>query len=217
MKTNILKNLMRLRIVFAFTLLGVASSFAQGLSAGSASTGSSGVIANPMGQAPVAGNFMNMRLPLFLGGSFGLGSGAGVGDGNGVGICQIKPMIGAWMPGLAFVRLGYGFSSYEEKDDDGNKNEVESSDFSVDLGVHLLSEFFVKGSYSRVNALSEKGDVAWNEWSVGFGTFWVVFSRTFLTLDIGYHWVLEHYDPLIDRDVSGGRWQMNLGFSVFVY
>ena len=64
MKTNILKNLMRLKIVLAFTLLGVASSFAQGLSAGSASTGSSGVIANPMGQTPVAGNFMNMRLPL---------------------------------------------------------------------------------------------------------------------------------------------------------
>ena len=52
---------------------------------------------------------------------------------------------------------------------------------------------------------------------LGFGTFWIVFSRTFLTLDIGYHWVREHYDPFIEKDVSGGRWQMNLGFSVFVY
>ena len=158
-----------------------------------------------------------MQWPLFLGGSLGIGSGAGVGDGHGVGVCQIKPMIGAWMPGLAFVRLGYGFSSYEEKDSDDNKNEVKTSDFSVDIGAHLLSEFYLTGSYSRVNALSENGDIAWNEWSAGFGTFWVVFSRTFLTLDIGYHWVLKHYDPFLDKDVSGGRWQMNLGFSVFVY
>jgi hypothetical protein len=158
-----------------------------------------------------------MRTPFFLGGSIGIGSGAGVGDGHDIGICQIRPMLGAWMPGLAFVRLGYGFSSYEEKDIDNNKNEVESSDFSVDLGVHLFSEFYVMGSYSRVGALSENGDVAWNEWSVGFGTFWIVFSRTFLTLDLGYHWVREHYDPFIDKNVSGGRFQMNLGFAVFVY
>ncbi|MBR2095598.1 MAG: hypothetical protein IJ908_08320 [Fibrobacter sp.] len=217
MKTNILKKLMRLKIVLAFTLLGVASSFAQGLSAGSASTGSSGVIANPMGQAPVAGNFMNMRLPLFLGGSFGLGSGAGVGNGNNIGVCEIKPMLGAWMPGLAFVRLGYGFSSYDEKNDDGKTSEVENSNFSVDLGVHIMSEFYVMGSYSRVNALSENGDVSWNEWSLGFGTFWVVFSRTFLMVDVGYHWVRKHYDPFIDTNVSGGRMQINLGFAVFVY
>ena len=200
----------RIVLSLAFVLAGATSSLAQGFS------GSSPAVSSPFGGASV-GAGTSMRWPLFLGGTFGLGSGAGVGDGNGVGICQIKPMIGAWMPGLAFVRLGYGFSSYEEKDDEGRKSEVESSDLSIDLGVHLLSEFFVKGSYSRVNALSEKGDVAWNEWSAGFGTFWIVFSRTFLTLDIGYHWVLEHYDPLKDRDVSGGRWQMNLGFSVFVY
>lgn len=174
---------------------------------------------NPLGaSAPApAGAGTNMRWPLILGGSFGIGSGTGVGDGHGVGLCQIKPMIGAWMPGLAFIRLGYGFSGYQEKDDDGKKNEVETSDFNVDLGVHLFSEFYVMGSYSRSSALSENGDIAWNEWSAGFGTFWIVFSRTFLTLDIGYHWVLEHYDPIVDKDVSGGRWQMNLGFSVFVY
>ena len=185
---------------------------------GAASAGNTGVVANPLGQAPVgAGNFMNMRLPLFLGGSFGLGSGAGVGSGNNVGVCEIKPMLGAWMPGLAFVRLGYGFSSYDEKNDDDKTSEIENSNFSVDLGVHILSEFYVMGSYSRVNALSENGDVSWNEWSVGFGTFWVVFSRTFLTFDVGYHWVREHYDPFLDKNVTGGRMQVNLGFAVFVY
>lgn len=218
MKNNFWKNLKCLKVVLAFALLSVASSFAQGLPMGAASAGNTGVVANPLGQAPVgAGNFMNMRLPLFLGGSFGLGSGAGVGSGNNVGVCEIKPMLGAWMPGLAFVRLGYGFSSYDEKNDDDKTSEIENSNFSVDLGVHILSEFYVMGSYSRVNALSENGDVSWNEWSVGFGTFWVVFSRTFLTFDVGYHWVREHYDPFLDKNVTGGRMQVNLGFAVFVY
>ncbi|WP_290761835.1 hypothetical protein [Fibrobacter sp. UBA4297] len=209
---------MKMTMRFAKSIILAVSLVFSGASTSFAQLNSGGATAfNPLSSTVPAGAGTSMRWPLILGGSFGLGAGAGVGDGHGVGICQIKPMIGAWMPGLAFVRLGYGFSSYEEKDDDGYKSEVESSDFSVDLGVHLLSEFFVKGSYSRVSALSEKGDVAWNEWSAGFGTFWIVFSRTFLTLDIGYHWVLEHYDPFIDKDVSGGRWQMNLGFSVFVY
>lgn len=218
MKNNFWNNLKRLKIVLAVALLGFASSFAQGLPMGATSTGNTGVVTNPLGQAAVgAGNVMNMRLPLFLGGSLGLGSGAGVGSGNNIGVCEIKPMLGAWMPGLAFVRLGYGFSSYDEKNDDDKINEVEHSNFSVDLGVHLMSEFYVMGSYSRVNALSENGDVSWNEWSMGFGTFWVVFSRTFLTLDVGYHWVREHYDPFLDTKVSGGRMQINLGFAVFVY
>lgn len=210
-----MKNLSTLFKLFmsiaVLALVGVTSSFAQGLPMGGSSA------TNPLGASAPAGAGTNMRWPLILGGSFGIGSGTGVGDGHGVGLCQIKPMIGAWMPGLAFIRLGYGFSGYQEKDDDGKKNEVETSDFNVDLGVHLFSEFYVMGSYSRSSALSENGDIAWNEWSAGFGTFWIVFSRTFLTLDIGYHWVLEHYDPIVDKDVSGGRWQLNLGFSVFVY
>ena len=199
-------------LVVALVFVGGTASFAQGLS-----NGSSSAVSNPLASAAPAGNGMGMRMPLFLGGSFGLGSGAGVGDGHDVGICQIRPMIGAWLPGVAFVRLGYGFSSYEERDNEDRKNDVETSNFSVDLGAHLLSEFYVMGSYSRVSALSENGDIAWNEWSVGFGTFWIVFSRTFLTLDIGYHWVRKHYDPFIDKSVKGGRFQMNLGFAVFVY
>ena len=97
----------KLIVIIAFALVAVTSSFAQGLSRGStnATTGAF----NPLGQ-PSGGVGMSMRLPLILGGSFGIGSGAGVGDGHDVGICQIKPMIGAWIPGIAFLRLGYGFS-----------------------------------------------------------------------------------------------------------
>ena len=211
--TGFTKNMV---IAFALVLLSVSSSFAQR----SLSTGRDlPTVSNPLGQGQAAGaGAANMQLPLFLGGSFGLGSGAGVGDnGHGVGLCQIKPMLGAWLPGFGFLRLGYGFTSYEEKDDDGKKNEVENSVFSVELGTHILSEFYVMGSYSRANALSENGDVSWNEWSLGIGSFWAVFSRTFLLFEVGHYWVREHYDPFIDKKVSGRRFQMNFGFVVFVY
>ena len=204
-------------IVFAlvFALLGVSSSFAQR----SLSTGRDlPTASNPLGQSVAGTGMMNMQLPLFVGGTFGLGSGAGVGDnGHGVGLCQIKPMLGVWLPGYAFLRLGYGFTSYEEKDDDDKKVEVENSNFSVELGFHILSEFYVVGSYSRATALSENGAVSWNEWSVGVGSFWAVFSRTFLMFEIGHYWVREHYDPFIEKKVSGRRFQMNFGFVVFVY
>lgn len=207
---NKMKFLKSVVVALALTLLSATSSFAQGLPMGTPTGATSS-------QGIAGAGFMNMQLPLFVGGSFGIGSGTGVGDGNDVGFCQIKPSIGAWMPGLAFLRLGYGFSSYEETDENDKTSKIKSSDFSIDVGVHILSEFYVMGSYSRANALSENGDVSWNEWSTGFGTFWAVFTRTLLTLDVGYHWVREHYDPFIDKKVSGGRVQINLGFVVFVY
>lgn len=204
-------------IALVLALVGVSSSYAQR----SRTTGREMPAAsNPLGQTTASNGagMMNMQLPLFLGGSFGLGSGAGVGDnGHGVGLCQIKPMLGVWLPGYAFLRLGYGFTSYEEKDDDDKKIEVENSNFSVELGSHIFSEFYVVGSYSRANALSENGDVSWNEWSLGIGSFWAVFSRTFLMFEIGHYWVREHYDPFVDKKVSGRRFQMNFGFVVFVY
>ena len=222
MKKNKIKflNFMKcFAIAVAFAFLNAPSSFAQATSL----TGVP-ITSNPLGQttASAGAGLMNMRLPLFLGGAFGLGSGAGVGDnGHGIGICQIKPMLGVWLPGYAFLRLGYGFSSYEEIGEDEKKeevkSEVESSIFSIETGAHILSEFYVVGSYSRVSALSENGDVSWNEWSLGIGTFWAVFTRTFLTVDISHYWVREHYDPFIDKKVSGRRFQMNIGFVVFVY
>jgi len=215
MKMESLKKMRVLKLlVVAFVFFTATLSYAQGTASGKASSSGATFVENPL-QGTGMGS--NMRLPLFLGGSVGFGSGAGVGDGNDVGLCQIRPTIGAWIPGIAFLRLGYGFSSLEETDEDGNTSKVKTSNFSVESGAHLMSEFFITGAYTRASALSEKGDISWNEWSVGIGTFWPVFSRTFLTLDVGYHWVLEHYDPFLDKRVSGGRIQMNLGFIVFVY
>lgn len=205
------KLFMRSMLVLSFVFVATTSSFALGLPMGSSTTAS-----NPLGQAAASAGVMNMRFPLFLGGSFGLGSGAGVGDGSSVGLVNVRPTFGVWLPGIAFMRLGYGFSSYEEKGED-DKNEIETSNFSVELGAHLFSEFYVMSSYSRVGALSKNGDIAWNEWSLGLGSCWFVFSRTMLTLDVGYHWVREHYDPFVDKNVSGGRIQMDIGFVVFVY
>jgi len=208
------KILKRSMLALALVFCIISPSFAQsGLSMGS----SQGSNSTQSLFAPGTGGMNMMRFPLIVGGSFGLGSGAGVGDGHGVGLCQIRPILGVWVPGIAFLRLGYGFSSYEETNDENEKDEVEHSEFNVEIGTHLLSEFYLTGSYSRVNALSENGDVSWNEWSFGFGTFWSVFPRTNLTLDIGYHWVLEHYDPFLEKKISGGRMQINVGFAVYVY
>ena len=53
MKNNFWNNLKRLKIVLAVALLGFASSFAQGLPMGATSTGNTGVVTNPLGQAAV--------------------------------------------------------------------------------------------------------------------------------------------------------------------
>ena len=216
-KSNNSFNFMKCMVIaLVFALVGVSSSYAER----SRTTGREvqTTTSNPLGQNTAGTGMMSMQWPVFLGGALGLGSGAGVGDnGHGVGLCQIKPMLGVWLPGYAFLRLGYGFTSYEEKDDDDKKVEVENSNFSVELGGHILSEFYVVGSYSRANALSENGDVSWNEWSLGIGSFWAVFPRTFLMFEIGHYWVREHYDPFMEKKVSGRRFQMNIGFVVFVY
>ncbi len=158
-----------------------------------------------------------MNWPLFVGGSLAFGSGTGVGSGHDIGLYQIQPVIGAWYPGLGFVRLGYGLYTYNEEDADENKFEVEHSEFDVELGIHIMGLFYVTGSYARVKSLNDMGDVSWNEWSVGAGSLIHMFAKTMLYVDIGYHWVREHYDPFTDKSVSGGRMQCNIGFAVFLY
>ncbi|WP_407442831.1 hypothetical protein [Fibrobacter sp.] len=177
--------------------------------------------------APAAGGFTGVatadqsatgiRTPLFLGAALGFGSGTGVGTSRGLGLRQIEPMIGVWLPGIGFLRAGYGFSNYEEDVENGDDAEVEHSDFDIELGVHLLGELYVTGAYSRVKELSDVGDVAWNEWGAGFGTLLNIFSKTMLFAEVSYRWVLDHYDPFMDKDVSGSRLQFNIGFASYVF
>ncbi len=165
---------------------------------------------------PAAGS-MSFLTPFFLGGALGFGSGTGVGTERGLGLRQIEPMVGLWYPGLGFLRVGYGFFDFEEDAEKGEDYKVEHSDFDVEVGVHLLGLFYVVGNYSRARDLSDMGDVSWNEWGVGFGSIINIFAKTMLFADVSYRWVLEHYDPFLDKDVSGSRIQLNLGFAAMIF
>lgn len=158
-----------------------------------------------------------ISVPLFVGGSVGIGSGTGVGSERGVGIRNVEALAGYWYPHLGFGRIGYGFSAFEEEAEDDEKYSVEHSDFDVELGVHAYGDLYLVGSYSRARDLSDLGDVAWNEWGVGVGSVVSIFSKTMLIAEIQYRWVLDHYDPFLDKNVNGTRLQFNFGFVVYVY
>ena len=163
------------------------------------------------------GSTTGIRTPIFVGGALGFGSGTGVGTEKGLGLRQIEPMVGIWFPQVAFFRVGYGFFDCEEKTDDGDKVDVEHTNLDVELGVQLLGDVYLVGNYSRLKDLSDVGDVAWNEWGVGVGSLLNIFSRTMFFAEVGYRMVLEHFDPFLNKKVSGSRVQLNLGFAAYVY
>lgn len=195
-------------------VLMVALAFCLGSSFAQASADATSAAAAPAD--PAAGS-MSFLTPFFLGGALGFGSGTGVGTERGLGLRQIEPMIGLWYPGLGFLRVGYGFFDFEEDAEKGEDYKVEHSDFDVEVGLHLLGLFYVVGNYSRARDLSDMGDVSWNEWGVGFGSIINIFAKTMLFADVSYRWVLEHYDPFLDKDVSGSRIQLNLGFAAMIF
>ena len=186
----------KLIVLFVFALFACVPAWSQG------------------GGAPMLGG---IRTPLIVGGALGFGSGTGVGTDRGIGLRQIEPMVGAWYPALGFFRVGYGMYGYDENVDDGEDYDIDHSELDFELGVHLLGELYLMGKYSRVKELSDLGDVAWNEWGAGFGSILFIFSKTLMFADVEYRWVLTHYDPFKNKKVHGGRIQMNLGFSVFVF
>ncbi|WP_109734127.1 hypothetical protein [Fibrobacter sp. UWR1] len=178
-----------------------------------AQTGAATMAAGNGNAAPAS---TGIRTPLVLGGFLGFGSGTGVGAERGLGLYQVEPILGLWYPRLGFLRVGYGFYDYNSRTED-TKYEVEHSDLDIKLGVHLLGELYVTGTYSRVNELSDVGDIAWNEWGLGGGSLLNLFSKTLLFAEVGYHWVLKHYDPFQKKSIKGGRIQMNIGFAAYVY
>ena len=195
-------------------VLMVALAFCLGSSFAQAPADATSAAAAPAD--PAAGS-MSFLTPFFLGGALGFGSGTGVGTERGLGLRQIEPMIGLWYPGLGFLRVGYGFFDFEEDSEKGEDYKVEHSNFDVEVGLHLLGLFYVVGNYSRARDLSDMGDVSWNEWGVGFGSIINIFAKTMLFADVSYRWVLEHYDPFLDKDVSGSRIQLNLGFAAMIF
>ena len=158
-----------------------------------------------------------IRTPLIVGGALGFGSGTGVGSERGVGLRQIEPMVGVWYPGLGVFRVGYRLFSYREESDDEKDYDIDHSELDFELGAHIFGNAYVMGSYSRVKELSDLGDVAWNEWGASFGSLLYIFSKTLLFAEVGYRWVLSHYDPFLEKKVHGGRLQMNIGFAAYVF
>ncbi|MBR4916862.1 MAG: hypothetical protein IKZ45_07275 [Fibrobacter sp.] len=158
-----------------------------------------------------------IHTPLFVGGALGFGSGTGVGTERGFGLQQIEPMAGIWFPQVAFFRAGYGFFDFTGENDDGEKTEIEHVNLDVELGVHLLGDIYLVGNFSRIKELSDEGDVAWNEWGIGVGSVLNIFSKTMLFAEIGYRHVFDHFDPFLDKNISGSRLQMNFGFVAYVY
>lgn len=207
----------------AVILFGAAIVFAQ--TAGRASTpgyaggvsGGAAASESPYGETVTSAPAVGIRTPFFLGAALGFGSGTGVGSERGLGLRQIEPMFGFWFPRLGFVRFGYGFFDYQEEAEDKDRYKIEHSNFDVDLGLHIFGDLYLMGNYSRAKELSDLGDVAWNEWSAGFGTLLNLFSKTLLFAELQHRWVLEHYDPFLEKTVSGTRLQLNIGFAVYVY
>lgn len=191
----------KLVVFFVMLLVGVSLSFGQGEAAASGAGAASG----------------GVNVPFFVGGNLGFGSGTGVGSERGLGINQIAGLAGYWYPRIGFARIGYGFSTFSESDDKDDSYSVDHSDIDVELGIHAYGDLYVVGTYARERNLSDVGDVSWNEWGVGFGSVINVISKTMLFAEIQYRWVLDHYDPFLDKNVSGTRLQFNLGFAVYVY
>ena len=194
---------------FVFLVVFCVFAFSQGF----AQTAMEGADPLAAGGMPA---FSGVRTPLVLGAALGFGSGTGVGSDRGVGLRQIEPLFGIWYPGLGFLRAGYGMYGYEEDDEKGEDYEVDHSELDFELGAHLFGLPYILGSYSRVKELSDLGDVAWNEWGLGFGSILFVFAKTMMYAEVSYRWVLTHYDPFMDKKVHGGRIQLNLGFSAYV-
>lgn len=201
--------------VLAIILFGISLSLAQVAGATGYTGGSAGGAA--AGGPTVAPTTTGIHTPFFLGAALGFGSGTGVGSERGLGLRQIEPMLGIWLPGMGYVRAGYGFFDYQEEAEDDDSYEIEHSDFDIELGIHIFGEFYAMGTYSRVKELSDLGDVAWNEWGAGFGTIMNIFSKTMLFAEVEYRWVLDHYDPFLEKNVNGSRLQFNIGFAAYVY
>ena len=202
------------RIAFALCLLAFCFSAAFADNAPAASSAAASGSASAGNEGPQS---TGIYTPFFVGGTLGFGSGTGVGTERGLGLRQIEPMVGLWYPNVAFFRAGYGFHDFTGEDGEGESTEIEHYDLDVELGVHLLGDIYAVGNYSRVKELSRVGDVAWNEWGVGVGTILSIFSRSMIFAEVGYRYVLDHFDPFLNESVSGSRVQMNFGFVAYIY
>ena len=163
-------------------------------------------------------SFAQSKLPFVVGSTVEIGTGIMNDDTEGTGIVHITPLVGAWIQGLGYLRVGYGLYNFSSKADNGDKISVKHRDFSLMLGFSILGPGpYLQGSYTRAKNLSALGDVTWHEWGVGLGTTFRLSPMASIVSELEYRFVLSHYDPVLEEKVSGSRMQLNVGFIVYVY
>lgn len=162
-------------------------------------------------------NTTGYKMPLVIGGVLETGSGVLSSGEHGIGLIRVTPMVGVWISGIGYLRFGYGFYDYEKNPEEGETVEISHRDFSAQLGLSLGMGPYIQGSYTRAKNLSDNGDVVWNEYGIGLGSFFQLGVKSALVLELEYRFISEHYDPFNEETISGSRLQMNIGFVVYVY
>lgn len=76
--------------------------------------------------ATTSANTTGNKMPFVLGGVLETGSGVLANGDHGIGLIRVTPMIGAWINGLGYLRLGYGFNNYVQDPDEGEKEKSNS-------------------------------------------------------------------------------------------
>ncbi len=166
-----------------------------------------------------AGGAWAQNLPLIAGAQLETGVGSLPGGKTGAGIVRICPYIGAWLMGLGYVKIGGTY--YESSSTDSNDVETgwKERDLMAQLGLSLggPGRPYIIGSYTAASQLSDLGDADWNEWGLGLGSSFPLGPMCGLTMEAEYRWIEDHYEAVRDRQVSGTRIQLNLGFFVYFY
>lgn len=159
------------------------------------------------------------KLPFVIGGVAETAYGT-LDDGtDGAGLNRMTPFVGAWINGIGYCRIGYGFYNYFRTPSEGDRLSVRGRTLNGTLGVSLggPGRPYLIGSFSRARKLSNIGDVTWNEWGIGGGTTFQILPTSAIVAELEYRWIRPHYDPVESERIKGTRLQFNLGFVIYVY
>jgi len=143
----------------------------------------------------------------------------GVLEVDGTGIARITPFAGLWINGLGFARIGVNTGSHKEIDSKEEVKEEKRLDVSAQIGFSPTGPEhpYIAASYVRNKAHSLSGDIAWNEWGLGFGHRFSLSPYAAIVIEAEHRWIAEHYNPLLEREISGRKLQMNFGLVVYPY
>ncbi len=135
------------------------------------------------------------------------------------GIARVTPFVGFWLNGLGFARVGANIGNTEETDSLGISSETKRLDISVQIGFSPIGPErpYIAASYVKNKAYSQKGDVTWNEFGLGFGHRFSLSPYAAIVIEAEHRWIPEYHDRLRNIDVSGRKLQMNFGLVAYPY